>query len=79
MAAAIPYGFANPVTHRVVRYVALSPQATPAQVRFCERIVLSCDRRGRSATARTLTRLDLDHAIEHLDVPTVVLGAARTV
>jgi pimeloyl-ACP methyl ester carboxylesterase len=76
MAAAIPYGFPNPVTHRIVRYVALSPQATPAQVRFCERVVLACDRRWRSATARTLSRLDLDDAIEHLDVPTVVLGGS---
>lgn len=76
MATAIPYGFPNPVTHRIVRYVALSPQATPAQVRFCERIVLACDRRWRSATARTLSRLDLDHAIEHLDLPTMVLGGS---
>jgi pimeloyl-ACP methyl ester carboxylesterase len=43
-------------------------------VRFCERIVLACDRRWRAATARTLSRLDLDQAIEHLAVPTLVLG-----
>jgi pimeloyl-ACP methyl ester carboxylesterase len=76
MATAIPYGFRNPISHRVVRYVALSPSATPAQVAFCEQIVLACDRRWRAATAHTLSRLDLDEAIEHLDVPTVVLGGS---
>jgi pimeloyl-ACP methyl ester carboxylesterase len=70
---AVPFGRRTPITHRMVRYVALSPSASPAQVAFCERIVLSCDRRWRAATARTLSSLDLDHAIEHLDVPSVVL------
>lgn len=74
MAAPVPYGFRNPITTRIVRYVALSKQASPAEVDFCSRIVLACDRRWRSATARTLTKLDLDHAIEHLDVPTLVLS-----
>jgi pimeloyl-ACP methyl ester carboxylesterase len=74
MAAPLPYGFRTPLTHRIVRYVALSPSATPAQVAFCERIVLGAERRGRAATARTLSRLDLDSAIEHLAVPTVVLS-----
>lgn len=74
MAAPVPYGFRNPITTRIVRYVALSKQASPAEVDFCSRIVLACDRRWRSATARTLSKLDLDHAIEHLDVPTLVLS-----
>jgi pimeloyl-ACP methyl ester carboxylesterase len=60
----------------MVRYVALSPAASPAQVAFCERIVLSCDRRWRAATARTLSTLDLDSAIEHLAVPALVLGGS---
>jgi pimeloyl-ACP methyl ester carboxylesterase len=74
MALAVPYGFRNPVTNRIVRYVALSPSASPAQVAFCERIVLECDRHWRAATARTLSELDLDSAIEHLTVPSLVLG-----
>ncbi|HSP38126.1 MAG TPA: alpha/beta hydrolase [Frankiaceae bacterium] len=76
MAAAVPYGFRNPMTHRIVRHVALSKAASPAQVAFCERIVLDCDRRWRAATARTLSRLDLDAALRHLDVPTLVLGGS---
>jgi pimeloyl-ACP methyl ester carboxylesterase len=74
--AALPFGRRNPITHRMVRYVALSPAASPAQVAFCERIVLSCDRRWRAATARTLSTLDLDSAIEHLAVPALVLGGS---
>jgi pimeloyl-ACP methyl ester carboxylesterase len=76
MALAVPYGFHNPMTNRIVRYVALSPSASPAQVAFCEKIVLACDRHWRAATARTLTKLDLDDAIEHLTVPSLVLGGS---
>jgi pimeloyl-ACP methyl ester carboxylesterase len=76
MAAALPYGFRNPITNRIVRYVALSPSASPAQVAFCEKIVLDCDRHWRAATARTLSRLDLDESIEHLDIPALVLGGS---
>lgn len=76
MALAIPYGSRNPVSNRIVRYVALSKQASPAQVAFSERIVLAADRRWRAATARTLSKLDLDEAIEHLAVPTLVLGGS---
>lgn len=76
MALAVPYGFHNPVTNRIVRYVALSPSASPAQVAFCEKIVLECDRHWRAATARTLSKLDLNHAIEHLTVPSLVLGGS---
>jgi pimeloyl-ACP methyl ester carboxylesterase len=76
MSLALPYGGPNPLAHRVVRYIALSSTATAAQVAFCERIVLSADRRWRAATARTLSRLDLDHALCDLDVPTVVLSGS---
>jgi pimeloyl-ACP methyl ester carboxylesterase len=76
MALAVPYGSRNPVANRIVRYVALSKQASPAQVAFCERIVLAADRRWRAATARTLSKLDLTAAIEHLAAPTLVLGGS---
>jgi pimeloyl-ACP methyl ester carboxylesterase len=75
--AELPYGRPNPVTHRAVRYVALSPWASPAAVAFCERIVLDCDRKMRAGFARTLSSLDLEHGLEHLHVPaTVLVGAA---
>ena len=59
---------------KLMRSMPGVPSATPAQVAFCERIVLGAERRGRAATARTLSTLDLEEAIEHLAVPTAVLS-----
>jgi pimeloyl-ACP methyl ester carboxylesterase len=64
----------TPISHRVVRYVALSRSASPAMVAFCERIVLECRRDARADTAQTLSELDLREAVEALDVPTAVLA-----
>jgi pimeloyl-ACP methyl ester carboxylesterase len=67
----------TPISHRVVRYVALSPEASPAEVAFCEAIALDCHRDARAACGGTLTELDLHHAVEALRVPTVVIAARR--
>lgn len=67
-------GRATPLTHRGVRYVALSPSATPAQVAFCERIVLGCPPRVRAGWGAVLGRLDLTHALAALQVPTTVVA-----
>jgi pimeloyl-ACP methyl ester carboxylesterase len=68
-----PLGRPSPVSHRVLKALTLSPQASPAQVRFCERIVMRCPRNARIAWGRALARLDLRHAVQHLTVPTTVL------
>lgn len=68
---------ASPLTLRAIRYVALSPSASPAQVAFCQGMTLACPPRVRAGFGRTLLRLDLTGAIGHLTVPTLVLGAAR--
>jgi pimeloyl-ACP methyl ester carboxylesterase len=64
----------TPLTHRAIRYMALSPSASPAAVAFCERIVLGCDSDVRAACGGTLTQLDLRHAVDSLRVPTVVVA-----
>lgn len=64
----------TPVSARVVRYVALSPAASPATVAFCERMVLACPRDVRANTGSTLSRLDLQAGLEALDVPTLVVS-----
>ena len=66
----------DPLTHRAIRYVALSGSASPAAVRFSEDLVLSCNPRVRGACGRELTRLDLHERIEHLTVPTVVVAGS---
>ena len=64
----------DPLTHRAVRYVALSPSASPAAVRFSEELVLSSHPRVRAACGRELTRLDLRERAQHLTVPTLVVA-----
>lgn len=64
----------TPISHRVVRYVALSRSATPAQVAFAESMVLRCDPHARAGCGGTLTELDLHEAVASLEVPTVVVA-----
>jgi pimeloyl-ACP methyl ester carboxylesterase len=72
-----PLGPGSPLTRRGIRYAALSAGATPAQVAFCEHIVLECAPRVRAGCGRALTALDLRHAVARLDVPaTVLVGIA---
>jgi pimeloyl-ACP methyl ester carboxylesterase len=63
-----------PISHRLVRYIALSRTASPAEVRFCEDLVLNCHPRVRASFGRELTRLDLREAVASLTVPTLVVA-----
>jgi pimeloyl-ACP methyl ester carboxylesterase len=74
--APLPKG-STPISHRAVKYVALSPGASPARVAFCEELVLDCRRDVRAATGGTLTRLDLMDGLASLDVPTLVIAGGR--
>ncbi len=51
MGATVPLA-ASPVTTRALRYVALSPGASAAEVQFCEKIVLGCPPRTRGGWGR---------------------------
>ncbi|HEX4110685.1 MAG TPA: alpha/beta fold hydrolase [Solirubrobacteraceae bacterium] len=77
LSARAPLPPASPISHRAVRYIALSPTASPAQVDFCERMVLACPRDSRAGCGGTLTRLDLREAVASLDVPTTVIAGER--
>ncbi|WP_241249378.1 alpha/beta hydrolase [Rhodococcus sp. X156] len=68
-----PFGPPSPLAYRAVKYVALSPSASPAQVAFCEEIVLSSRTRDRAKWGSALARLDLRESLTHLTVPTTVL------
>ena len=67
----------EPVLHRGVRYVALSPRATPGQVAFCERMFVECAPAVRGGCGGTLSTLELSDAIASLDVPTVVVAGTN--
>jgi len=64
----------SPVVSRVVRYVALTKEAGPAQVAFCVRMFLGCRPDVRAAFGATLAGLDLLPALDALVVPTVVVA-----
>jgi pimeloyl-ACP methyl ester carboxylesterase len=67
----------SPVSHRVVRHVALQRSATPGQVAFCENMVLECRRDVRAGCGGALSGLDLNDAVESVHVPTVVLAGCE--
>lgn len=67
----------SPVTRRVVRHVALSPQASPAQVAFCAELVLGSRRDARAGCGRGLSRLDLYEAVRDVAVPALVVAGER--
>jgi pimeloyl-ACP methyl ester carboxylesterase len=70
-------GSPTPLVARLVKYATMGPAATPAQVAFCEEIILGSDSAARAATGRSLTRLELYDSIEHLTSPAVVLAGER--
>lgn len=69
----IPKG-STPISSRLVRYVALGPGASPAQVAFCEQMVLECRREVRAACGATMSRLDLHESVASLATPTVLVA-----
>lgn len=66
----------TPISNRLVRFIALSPSASPAQVAFSERMVLAARPSVRARTGASLYRLDLVEAIRSLTVPTLVIAGA---
>jgi pimeloyl-ACP methyl ester carboxylesterase len=71
-----PLPRSSPITNRAVRYIALSPAASPAQAAFCEELALRCPRDVRAGCGRSLSTLDLTDAAEHVTVPTLVMAGA---
>lgn len=63
----------SPVTTRAIKYVAMAPGATPAEVAFCERIVMECHPRARGGWGAALSTLDIKDGLKNLTVPTTVL------
>ncbi|RVW01206.1 alpha/beta fold hydrolase [Rhodococcus xishaensis] len=67
----------SPVTTRAIKYVAMAPGSTPAEVEFCARILTQCPPRARGGWGAALSTLDITDGLKNLQVPTTVLvGAA---
>ncbi|WP_245650277.1 alpha/beta fold hydrolase [Millisia brevis] len=66
----------SPLVLSGIRYVALSKDATRAEVDFSARIVRSCSPKTRGAWGLMLADLDIYSGLENITVPTTVLVGA---
>jgi pimeloyl-ACP methyl ester carboxylesterase len=67
----------RPLVSRLVHAAVLGPDASPAQVDFCTRMVLASPAKVRAAFGATLSTLDLTAATASLTVPSVVVAGAH--
>ncbi len=70
--APIP-SFSAPISYRLIGYAVVGPCATPAQIAFCERLVLECPPGVRASVGGTLSKLDLCAGLAGLSVPTLLI------
>ncbi|WP_430335734.1 alpha/beta fold hydrolase [Rhodococcus sp. ACT016] len=64
---------ASRVTTRAIKYIAMAPGSTPAEVDFCGRIVSECHPRTRGGWGAALSTLDITDGLKNLRVPTTVM------
>jgi pimeloyl-ACP methyl ester carboxylesterase len=69
--------FSTPLSQACVRYVAFGPAATPAQIAFYERMLVSCPPDVRADVGITISEMDLRDAVPRLTVPTLVVAGER--
>lgn len=69
--------FSTPLTAALIRYIAFGPSATPAQVAFYERELVSCPPDVRASVGIAMSELELKEALPRLTVPTIVIAGAN--
>jgi pimeloyl-ACP methyl ester carboxylesterase len=68
--------FSTPLGAAALRYVAFGPDASPAQVAFFERMLVTCPPDVRADVGIAMSDMDLKHALPRLTVPTIVIAGA---
>jgi pimeloyl-ACP methyl ester carboxylesterase len=68
--------FSTPLSYAAVRYIAFGTGASPAQVAFYERMLVTCPPEVRAHVGIALSEMDLHHAVPRLTVPTIVIAGA---
>jgi pimeloyl-ACP methyl ester carboxylesterase len=68
--------FSTPLSFAVIRYVAFGPAASPAQVAFYERMLVTSPPDARAKTGIAMSEMDLNEALPRLTVPTIVIAGA---
>jgi len=69
--------FSTPLSSALIRYVAFGPDASPAQVAFYERMLVTSPPDARAKTGIAMSDMDLQHALPRLTVPTIVIAGAN--
>src|SRR5207248_6100178 len=69
--------FSSPLSHALIRYMAFGPTATPAQIAYYERMLISSPPDARADIGIAMSDLELHHALPRLNVPTIVLGGEK--
>ena len=69
--------FSTPLSYAAVRYVAFGRDASPAQVAFFERMLLTCPPDVRAKIGLAMSEMDLHEAVPRLTVPTIVIVGAE--
>ncbi|MBV2366400.1 alpha/beta fold hydrolase [Streptomonospora nanhaiensis] len=73
----LPLGPLTPLTRAALHYVTMAPDADPAMVDYCARIVHACAPVARGRWGKVLAHLELDRGLAHLDMPSVVVAGTR--
>ena len=68
--------FSTPLSSAALRYVAFGPDASPAQVAFFERMLITCPPDVRAQVGIAMSDMDLQDALPRLTVPTIVIAGA---
>jgi pimeloyl-ACP methyl ester carboxylesterase len=69
--------FSTPLSHAAIRYAAFGPEATPAQVAFYERMLVSTPPDVRADVGIAMSEMSLLHALERLTIPTLVVAGEK--
>ena len=68
--------FSTPLSYAAIRYIAFGPDASPAQVAFFERMLVTCPPGARADIGIAMSEMDLHDALPRLTVPTIVIAGA---
>jgi len=68
--------FSTPLSAAAIRYIAFGPHASPAQVAFYEKMLMTCPPDVRADIGIAMSDMDLRDALPRLTVPTIVIAGA---
>jgi pimeloyl-ACP methyl ester carboxylesterase len=66
-----------PLARAAVSYMALGPDARDEDIELTLRMLYDCRPRARAGFGNAMSRMDLDHAVDALDVPVIVVAGAK--